>query len=306
MKKFLLIIIIVIAGLFVFDRLIDVIIQKTLVVKSKFHFSRYVTGKKAKDIYVLGNSRALNSFEEDLAEPVFHKSAMNMAYGMMDMQMVRIIALDICRKAEKQPQKPTIYIEVSALFSDPNFKGHDTKTIAILPEYNMYADNFPDLKEYYKKHTPGVYYTNLFFKCYKYNNELFYRNFEFLKKSDADWVLDEVVNSRLIKSTEEMKPFSFSLDSTRMVYMKEILETAKRSGVPVNLYLAPYMPEYLSKIQNLKQVTDSIFHTTGARVIDLSALFDNDKCFADMFHPNRFCIKDLMEALKEKSGPGAQ
>jgi hypothetical protein len=261
MKRFIIKIGSLILAVYVLQYLLFIIGKNVLDNYSNFRFTRYFRDKNHK-YYVLGNSRAVNSINEQYINDSLKLDVINMSYSGMPYNVVKSFLYDI---SENQHNK-IILIELSSLFNNN-----------IDMNYVYYLSN----SIYFKNNYKNTLYNYL--PLSRFNNELFLRNLYYLIKNDKNWNNKYTINNNLIKSIQN--------DSLQNIFIdKEILTNRINELISISkdnkiiFFLAPYYPEYLKKINNYEKYNATIFK--DYEIYDLNILKLEKESFADRIHMN--------------------
>jgi len=132
---------------------------------SDFRFNRYFKNNNF-DIFILGNSRAVNSVNEKQGSILSGKNVVNLSYNGMPTDNIIDLVDDI---NEKYTGK-LIFIEISSFFLKVNSTN----------EYSFYMDK----SKFIFSRFENTRYR--YIKLLSYNNEFFLRNLYYLNRSDQD------------------------------------------------------------------------------------------------------------------------
>jgi len=254
--------------------------------KSSFRFSKMYSGSQKMDneILCIGNSRGVNSFYSPHLNDKYSLKAFNLSYNSMDLAMQNLLIEDYLKRHESPK---TVFIEVTNVFnSDPNFSS-----------FKLYSNKSEKLSEEIKTEDCKTSVISSIFPLYRFNTELFYRSLFYLGRSDQNWVNRYEISKKLESEILELDAFSFDVKQNNLTILKQTVETLNEKDIEVILFVAPYHPSYLTKIENLKDLIGLIEKTTGSSVEDLSDFLNESKYFADRIHTNEKGAISITDAL---------
>lgn len=272
LKTIILFLIIFIVGEWAITTSLDAIISKSSFRFSKLYFS---STKMNNSVLCIGNSRGVNSFYSPYIDNKYSVKSFNLSYNGMEMPTLEIFLEDYLNKH----QLPKIvFIEVSCVY--------DTEPISNYLVFNLYSNKSKKLNEAIKVTEKSTYYTSSIFPLYRYNCELLYRNFYYLRKSDQDWINRYTISKELEADVISMLPYDLEYKNSDLILLQQTVERLKKNDIAVCLFIAPYLPSYLLKINNLNDVIEKIENATGVPVLNISGLLNKPEYFADEFHTN--------------------
>ncbi len=232
---------------------------------SDFRFNRYFKNDNF-EIFVLGNSRAVNSFNERQGSILSGKKVINLAYNGMPNNNIIDFVDDI---NEKYIGK-LIYIEISSLFEKSNSSN----------EYSFYMDKSKFIFSRFK----NTRYR--YIKLLSYNNEFFLRNLYYLNRSDQDWSNQNIINAAILKSISKAKPFNLIDDKHQFEERIQLIQSkCDDKGNKLVYFLAPYFPTYLSKALDYGYLKNYFLQRNGT-FIDLNQYSLPESYYADRVHTN--------------------
>ena len=232
---------------------------------SDFRFNRYFKNDNF-DIFILGNSRAVNSVNERQGSILSGKKVINLAYNGMPNNNIIDFVDDI---NEKYTGK-LIYIEISSLFEKSNFSN----------EYSFYMDK----SKFIFSRFENTRYR--FIKLLSYNNEFFLRNLYYLNRSDQDWSNQNVINEPILKSIAKVKPFNLINERNQFEERIQLIQSkCDAKGNKLIYFLAPYFPTYLSKARDYDDLK-KVFLKRKLAFVDLNHYLLPVSYYADRVHTN--------------------
>ena len=232
---------------------------------SDFRFNRYFKNHNF-DIFILGNSRAVNSVNERQGSILSGKKVINLAYNGMPNNNIIDFVDDI---NEKYTGK-LIYIEISSLFEKSNSSN----------EYSFYMDK----SKFIFSRFENTRYR--YIKLLSYNNEFFLRNLYYLNKSDQDWSNQNVINEPILKSIAKVKPFNLIKERHQFEERIQLIQSkCDAKGNKLIYFLAPYFPTYLSKARDYDDLK-KVFLKRKLAFVDLNQYMLPVSYYADRVHTN--------------------
>ena len=232
---------------------------------SDFRFNRYFKNDNF-DIFILGNSRAVNSVNERQGSILSGKKVINLAYNGMPNNNIIDFVDDI---NEKYTGK-LIYIEISSLFEKSNSSN----------EYSFYMDK----SKFIFSRFENTRYR--YIKLLSYNNEFFLRNLYYLNRSDQDWSNQNVINESILKSIAKVKPFNLINERHQFEERIQLIQSkCDAKGNKLIYFLAPYFPTYLSKTRDYDDLK-KVFLKRKLAFIDLNQCLLPVSYYADRVHTN--------------------
>lgn len=245
--------------------------------KSSFRFSKLYSksAKMNNNILCIGNSRGVNSFYTPHIDNEYSTKSFNLSYNGMNMPTIGLLLEDYL-KNHQSPE--TVFIEVSTVFNS------NTKTD--YSAFNLYANKSKRLAKGVKTNNFRTYLISSIFPIYRFNSELFYRSLYYIGKSDQDWINRYNISKVLEADILNTPLFNLKINTTDLNILKQTVERLKENGINVILFVAPYHPDYLLKIKNLKSMIVIIEKATDVPVQDISGYLTRSEYFADKTHTN--------------------
>ena len=232
---------------------------------SDFRFNRYFKNDNF-DIFILGNSRAVNSVNERQGSILSGKKVINLAYNGMPNNNIIDFVDDI---NEKYTGK-LIYIEISSLFEKSNSSN----------EYSFYMDK----SKFIFSRFENTRYR--YIKLLSYNNEFFLRNLYYLNRSDQDWSNQNVINEPILKNIAKVKPFNLINERHQFEERIQLIQSkCDAKGNKLIYFLAPYFPTYLSKARDYDDLK-KVFLKRKLAFVDLNQYLLPVSYYADRVHTN--------------------
>lgn len=261
-----------------------------LVSKSSFRYSAlYGDQRMENKILCIGNSRGVNSFYSPYINEKYAAAAWNLSYNGLKMPMVKLF-LDDYLEQHKSPE--LIFIEVSNLFDDSSEKGFS--------EFKMFSRNSKTLKEKIEETDSKTHWIGKLFPLYNFNSELLYRVLYYVRKSsDQNWINRHSISEALISETTELETISLKIDESNLALLKNLVQDLQERNIKVKLFLAPYLPAYRAKLNNVTDQLNLIEQSTNLLVLDLSEMLTDVTYFADRVHTNEKGAKLIADKLME-------
>jgi hypothetical protein len=282
MKKalwFLLLIAVVLLG----DRAFGYLLKNRLE-NSQFRYSRMYTGKAQADILLVGNSRGLPLSQPSI-EAATGQSTFNLSYNGAPAYLLEALTLDYL---DKYPAPKTAIIELT-LADRPN-----NSLLAGFGAYLPYSDRIGALL---KDSLPKEYNAAQLFHLYRYNSEVFHRTLFYGNRSDEDWLAMHTI-SEVSALDANAKPYALEIHPKLVQSVANTVKALQSKGTRVHLVIAPYAPNYASKVTNLDALKQNIEVATGLTSHDYRALLTDFRDFSDYMHPNLSGSQKYVEQLK--------
>lgn len=248
-----------------------------IISKSSFRFSMlyFKSNKMDNEILCIGNSRGINSFYTPGINEKYAVKSFNLSYNGLKMALVKVF-LDDYLDNHHYPKK--VFIEVSNVFNSDSFTNFS--------EFNLYSSKSKKLNKAIKETSMNTHLISSIFPIYRYNSELLYRSIYYLDKPDQDWINRYTISEELNNEVLGMMPENFEINKSDLIILQKIVDKLKNDNIEVCLFVAPYLPNYLAKINNLSDQIKFMEKATGITVIDLSGLLTKPEYFADRIHTN--------------------
>lgn len=294
MKRFLLIIFVFIAFIFLIDRGVGHFFS-TLVDRSNFRFSR-VSKLDTNDIVVIGNSRGVNSVNEKYCNDSLNVNLINLSYNGMTPELLIYLIKDLSKR--KVHNNSIFLIELSAFIGweegtiDDNCRGDfSIITNSNIPDFILpYRKGFKSIDSILNKQYP----INKVFNILDYNSEGFRRSIYYLFKSDNDWINNGQISESLINyySNMECVQFSFVQNS-----FEKLLDYLINNKIRYCFFIAPWHNVYKEKFANYDRLLTHITDQYNEKIIRLDLIKLKSTAFADGMHTNRNTDRLLTRSL---------
>lgn len=259
------------------DRVGGFLLKKVLS-SSEFRYSKMYRGEADCDILFMGNSRGLG-FYQPYIEQVTGKKVFNLSYNALPMNLGRVLLEDYLRYNEK----PDLLI-VDITMMDRV----DTTLISGFNVYTPYSDNLGALV---KEHSRNVFYAGRLSHLFLHNSEIFQRAMFYYDKSDEDWIIDRVINEKMVKAVKEQRPFyagPFDYSTVEMMFneLVKTVEIAKANNIKIKLVVSPFFPSFVEKIVNLEHLQKRVIMVTGQPFYNYADAVQDPNGFGDYQHVN--------------------
>ena len=255
---------------------------KTQVDQSQFRYSRLYAGDAAADILFVGNSRGL-MFYQPYVEEVTQKSTLNLSYNGMPMDLAEVLVADYY---EQNPAPRTLVLDVTIC---------DRENLQLVKDFRPYAGYSDRLQNLLRREAANNYWGTRLSHLYRYNSEIFQRALYYRSRSDEDWLLDRVINDKMVDGIAETEDYTITL--AHLDALKRTVDLARAQGTEVRLVVNPYYPPFARKIQNLHEFKRAIAEKTGLEVADYSLAVADTEGFGDYQHLNKAGSRKYMDRL---------
>lgn len=225
------------------------------------------------DVAVLGNSRGVNSVNEEIFENEEDLEVLNLSHNGLS-------SSEILHLAKFLRDSATVYIEASAfLWSDKPSKSNNAR-------FNVF------------KHLRGESWKLL--SLSNYNHEIFLRALYYLKGSDKGWANDGVMTSEKLSflSSQLTDKNRLNCDLTDFHLLSQSLS---ERGVRTIFYLAPMRIELIENYENWESCMSELRKNFPDSFIDLSRAVTDAASFADLMHTNNKEVRVIHKALLQYS-----
>jgi hypothetical protein len=275
---------------------------------SQFRYSRLYKGEGAADILLVGNSRGLGFFQPYIEE-LTGKKTFNLSYNGMPIDLAHVFVKDYLTK---YPNTKKMVLDVTIC---------DRVEEKLIASFSNYAPFSPNLDTLIKQIYPKGWYGGHVSNIYRYNSEIFQRALYYRNKPDNDWLIDRVINDKMIAEASKQHPYDL-LTTTKNPELKgdrtvekaaennkneayildnlsKTVHFAQSKGVDVQLVILPYYPAFHPKLRDLDWFKQKVERATGLEIHDYSKAIDDKNAFGDYMHINKHGSKLTMAKLKE-------
>lgn len=283
MKNFLWIIALILV-VFTGDRVGGMLLQK-LVDNSQFRYSRLYRGEAKADILLVGNSRGL-MFYQPYIEELTGVKTLNISYNALSIDLAKNLIADQI-KINGAPKTMILDITMCDRENDQLIAGFQT--------YRTHSDNLDSL---IKSRQPKTYYGGKLSHLFRFNSEIFHRALYYEHKSDKNWLLDRVINKKMIANLEDADSNDFTIQDYLFDNLIETVKLAQNEGVEVKLFVNPYYPPYRNeRIFNLEKTMAKVEKATNLKVYDYSTAVTDLEAFGDYQHLNKYGSKLFLNRM---------
>ena len=276
---------------FIGQYLIELSLEK-IIENSSFRYSRLYTQKLENDVISIGNSRGVNSIYTPYFKEKYNINIMNLSYNGLKSDVL-IPLLEDYLDLHKKPK--TILIEVSNLYGEN--RKYNSKSNKLAHSFSIYTKYSERLSKLFERDHKKSSEINKYFGLYRYNSELLGRNIYYIFKKDNEWINRYRINDKMIKNTSNMNDFIVNINTSATKSLAKFILDARSKNIKIILYIAPYLPDYHSKISNINVVKNDLAKLLNHQIIDLSKLISEEKMFADRVHSNELGASLIADTL---------
>ena len=266
---------------FVGDRLGGAVLE-SMVESSQFRYSKLLNDTGEADILLVGNSRGL-MFYQPYIEETTGKNTLNLSYNGMPMNLAAGLVEDYF---ERYPAPEVMVLDVTMC---------DRENLQLIRDFRTYAAKSDRLSDLLREEAPRNYWGAKFSHLYRYNSEIFQRALYYRNRSDEDWLLDRVINDRMVAGIDDTEDYTITM--VGLEELKKTVELAQSKGTEVRLVINPYYPPFAQKIQNLTQFRRTVTEATGLEVADYSLAVADTQGFGDYQHLNKAGSRAYIDRL---------
>ena len=266
---------------FVGDRLGGAALE-SMVESSQFRYSKLLNDTGEADILLVGNSRGL-MFYQPYIEETTGKNTLNLSYNGMPMNLAAGLVEDYF---ERYPAPEVMVLDVTMC---------DRENLQLIRDFRTYAAKSDRLSDLLREEAPRNYWGAKFSHLYRYNSEIFQRALYYRNRSDEDWLLDRVINDRMVAGIDDTEDYTITM--VGLEELKKTVELAQSKGTEVRLVINPYYPPFAQKIQNLTQFRRTVTEATGLEVADYSLAVADTQGFGDYQHLNKAGSRAYIDRL---------
>ncbi len=272
-----------IALVFIGDR-VGGYLLKNITEKSQFRYSRLYRGAAQCDLLFVGNSRGL-MFYQPYIEKLTGASTLNISYNGLPVDLANVLVKDQLDK-HQPPKKMIVEITLADRFNNQLISG-----------FSPYASFSNRLDSLLFTKTPKSFYGGKISHLYLYNTEIFQRALYYLDKKDEDWLLDRVINEKVIADIVNEPEYSITMEDYLLENLAELVNYAKSMGTEVYLVVNPYYPPFGEKIVNLDEIIQKVESKTNLEVHNFAFAINEVEGFGDYQHLNKNGSKIYIDTL---------
>jgi hypothetical protein len=258
---------------FVGDTLATRVLDR-LTLSSEARFSKLYAGRLPKNaVWIIGNSRALNTFYAPTLSDRTQQPVINLSYNGLSMSVIDVLLRDAL---ERNGRPRRVVIEVSAVLQSGE----------VLDDLRMYTRFSPRLAELNAQVLPQTHAISRVVGLYSYNSETFFRVLHYLDKSDQDWINRYHISADTLRKIKSSPATRHQTRPAELAALKRTLAWLAAEGLESKLVLGPYLPEYAAKISNLADWRSELERELRQPIVDLSDAVLETSAFADGIHLN--------------------
>lgn len=274
MKKTLWIIALI-AVVFIGDRVGGILLQK-LADSSQFRYSRLYGGEAEADVLLVGNSRGL-MFYQPYIEDITGQKTLNISYNALSIDLAKNLIADQI-KINGAPN--TMILDITMC---------DRENDKLISGFQSYRSHSENLQNLIKERQPKTFYGGVFSHLFRFNSEIFHRALYYKNKTDETWLLDRVINEKMIANLEDADTNNFTIKDYLFENLVETIKLAQTAGVEVKLVINPYYPPYRKqRMINIEKTIQRVEAATNLKVHDYSTAITDMKSFGDYQHLNKY------------------
>ncbi|MDG1689746.1 MAG: hypothetical protein P8I02_03075 [Flavobacteriales bacterium] len=264
MKLFLKYLLSLLILIYASDKIISGALDK-LISKSKFRYINLFNENP--EVYLIGNSRGVNSLLERKFKNDYEIDVLNLSYnGLTPGEIISLI--------QHINKKKLLLIEISSLLNQTSIRND--------------LGRFNSIKNLRTKTFIGEIFNLVYF-----NNELTYRLIYYIFKSDKTWINKNIIDNISLQYYKNNKvKESFTLRN--FWYVKNELD---KMNIDYLFYLAPIHHLKKRSIDNFEEINSTLKNNLGPRYLDISDLISFDKGFADLLHTNHNSVDLIHESI---------
>ena len=273
------------------DRLIASLFR-TAISRSNSALSKAYTGRANADVLVVGNSRAVKSFDVKAMASQLDQSCLNLGTNGMRPRLLHAMLRDY---AETNELPERVFVEVSYLKNDWD---------------DSFASDFL-LWGQFGEHTMSVLDDRLprratasrWIHLQRFGSQQFFRALANRHGNDQLLPFRHSISPAAMSAIEQRSEERFESSTDRLGELALILNQWESQGVEVWLVLAPFLDVYRHKVVNLEQWIKRVETQLDRPILDLSELIDRPHDFADHVHLNRDGQTKMTEFLLQQVQP---
>lgn len=292
MKKIIYIILSFVVGLIAID-LLFACFCKQIYAHSGQRFAKLYNGKPINaDVLVMGNSRAVNTFNVNALTEKTGLKWFNLGYNGMGPILVEALLYDYL---EKNNKPKLVVFEVSNI-------GSGTGALRDVRQFATLSKRLAELSIANNGFFAKLATISSLLSC---NSEAFFRVMNYIGKDDQDWVNAGKINPIHATQLKEAGSRKILEDDTLInasaaLAYKRMFEMLQRNNIKYHCVLGPYFlnDEAIKCIR--ESVVPSLCETK--ELIDLSNILSDVRYFADPVHINRegrdICVEIIANLVK--------
>jgi len=283
MKKSLWIIALI-AVVFIGDRVGAMLLQK-LADSSQFRYSRLYKGEAKADILLVGNSRGL-MFYQPYIEEITGSKTLNISYNALSIDLAKNLIAD---QISINGAPKTMILDITMC---------DRENDQLISGFQAYRSHSENLQKLIKERQPKTFYGGIFSHLFRFNSEIFHRALYYENKTDETWLLDRVINEKMIANLADADTNDFTIKDYLFDNLVETVKLVQNAGVDVKLVINPYYPPYRNqRMINVDKTIARVEKATNLKVHDYSTAISDLKSFGDYQHLNKYGSQLFIEEM---------
>jgi hypothetical protein len=259
------------------DHLLASLLHQVLI-HSQFRYSRLYRGGNDADVLIIGDSRGVHSFYAPAIEELTGLRVLNLSYNSLSPHIAEALLLDYL---DHNRAPKVVVVEATSVVTQG----------AVAGELRTFANFSPRIGAMYAEAHPIAARAARLFWLYPLNSEFFLEALHYMRRSDQDWILHDVIPPQLAAERSSggiVQGFPEEVEA-----LGRIVREMQQRGIEVRIVAAPY----LAAPVNAAQFIATIEQRTGAHVWNyFGAPIDRDG-FADGVHLNEQGSRKLLPLL---------
>lgn len=256
------------------DRLGGYALSK-MVARSGQRFPMIYEGGLESEIAILGNSRGIHMFHPPAIEEVTGARVANLAFNDLSPEVMTILWEDYL---ENHSPPKLLILEVSCI-GVVDHPGSIERFSFLLNRNPKFGSVIADANQTH-------YYVSQLSHLFRFNSPLTWRSLLFLKKNDQSWIMNSQLNPEMMAGTIANADAELRRNEKRLDAIRAISESAESRGTSVRLVVAPYAPDYFTRLDDYPDWLRWVETSLGRPVEDLTMEVSELQYFADHLHLN--------------------
>ena len=261
------------------DRVLAFSLER-LIILSEFRFSALYRGGNDAEAVIIGDSRSVHTLYAPDLETRSCRPTQHFGFNGMSFAAASLLIEDYLTMNDS-PE--FVVVEASMLYG----RGSNNFLALLAP----YMGRSAALATTINEHDEGLLPWRKIFHLYRFNSELTFRAFLYLRQNDQTWInRDRRIGEKLIENYRTSKVAQNETTSETTAAADRLLDIAEREGFDVVLVLAPYFRTFFENeasaafLENFRVWLPQRF--PRAKVVDLAELPIARDGFADPIHLN--------------------
>ena len=264
-----------IAGLFAADRLVAMAMGYA-VSGSDAVLARLYTGRLNADGIVVGNSRAAKSFDVAAMSRRTGQDWINLGVNGMRPELTHAMLRDY---QDRCGLPSTLVLEVSYLKS----RWSDSAGA----EFLLWARYGANMESVLRHRLPTASRAADWFHLRRFGSQQYFRTLANRHGGDQNTAARRRINDQTLAGIERLPIERFEIHRQIVGDLKSILDDWESRGTTIRLVLAPYLPTFLTKIDNLQSWLEDVSVLLDRPIVDDSDAVIEPIHYADQVHLNR-------------------